>query len=155
VWPWNLFHIVRFLSFSLTCGYCMINMVVCVVFRSKWMTRSFAGSKHITQGAVTQVLRHENEALIGIHRRLSAFCDQDTEDISPSRRWVRNSRDSGGNVDLNDQPRSGRPVTAVHYVNGQRADELIFIKSKNLSDSHSRKVEDWFCSCQWDYCRFA
>lgn len=57
----NLLHIVSFLSFSLMCGYGMINMVACVVFRSKCMARSFAGSKHITQGAVTQILRHENE----------------------------------------------------------------------------------------------
>jgi hypothetical protein len=68
---------------------------------------------------------------------------------------VRKSRDSGGNVDLNDQPRSGRHVTTVHNVNGQTADELIFIKSKNLSESHSGNAEDWFCPCQWDYCRFA
>lgn len=37
--------------------------------------------------------------------------------LKTSRRWVRKSRDSGGNVDLNDQPRSGRPVT----VNSQCA----------------------------------
>ena len=123
----------------------MINVVVCVVFRSKWMTGSFAGSKHITQGAVTQVSRHENEAPKGIHRRLLAFRGQDTEDISTSRRWVRKSRDSGRNVELHDQQRSGRPVTTVHNVNGQTADELIFIKSKNLSESHSGKGEDWFC----------
>jgi hypothetical protein len=132
----------------LTCGYDMINMVVCVVFRSKWMTRFFAWSKHITQGAVTQVLGHENEAPKGLHRRLLAFCGQDTEDISTSRRWMRKSRDSGGNMELNDQPRSGRPVTTVHNVNGQTADELIFIKSKNLSESRSGKAEDWFCPCQ-------
>ena len=89
----------------------MINMAVCVVFRSKWMTHSFVGSKHITHGAVTQILWHENKVPSGIHRRLLAFCAQDTEDKSTSRRWVRKSRDSGGNVDLNDQPRSGRPVT--------------------------------------------
>jgi hypothetical protein len=112
------------------------------------MARSFAGSKHITQGAVTQVLRQKNEAPKGIHRRLLAFCGQDTEDMSTSRRWVRKSRDSGGNVEMNDQPRSGRPVTTVHKVNGQTADELIFIKSKNLSDSHSGKAADWFCPCQ-------
>jgi hypothetical protein len=51
---WNLFQIVRFLSFSLTGGYGMINIVVRVVFRLKWIT-PFAGSKNITQGAVTQV----------------------------------------------------------------------------------------------------
>ena len=50
----NLFQVVRLLSFSLTCGYGMISMVVRVVFRLKWIT-PFAGSKHITQGAVTQV----------------------------------------------------------------------------------------------------
>jgi hypothetical protein len=69
----NLFQILHFLSFSLTCGYGMINMVVRVVVISKWMTRSFAGSKHTTQGPVRQILRHENEAPSGIHRRFLAF----------------------------------------------------------------------------------
>ena len=109
----------------------MINVVAGVVFRSKWMTRSFAGSNSITQGAVTQVLRHENEALIGNHRRLMAFCGKEIVDISTWRCLVRKSMDSSGNVDLNDQPRSRRPVTAVHYVNGQKADEL-FKKNQRI-----------------------
>jgi transposase len=46
-------------------------------------------------------------------------------DISTVHQWVRKSRDSGGNVDMNDQPRSGRPVTATHYVNRQKVYECV------------------------------
>ena len=45
--------------------------------------------------------------------------------ISTVYHWVRKLRDSGGNVDLNNQPCSGRPVTATHYVNRQKVYELI------------------------------
>ena len=152
VWPWSGTCSRLFVPWaSVRCwGYGLINVVAGVVFRSKWMTRSFAGSNSITHGAVTQVLRHENEALIGNHRRLMAFCGKEIVDISTWRCLVRKSMDSSGNVDLNDQPRSRRPVTAVHYVNGQKADELFKKKSKNLSDSHSGKAEDWCSPCQWD-----
>lgn len=36
---------------------------------------------------------------------------KDTEDISALHHWVRESRDSGRNSDLNDQTESGRSVT--------------------------------------------
>lgn len=42
-----------------------------------------------------------------MHQQLLAFYGEDIVDIV----------DSGGNVDLNDQQRSGRLVTATHYVN--------------------------------------
>jgi len=54
-----------------------------------------------------------------------AFYGEDIVDISSACQWARKSRDSGGNVDLNDQPCSGRPVTATHYVNRQKVYELI------------------------------
>jgi histone-lysine N-methyltransferase SETMAR len=57
--------------------------------------------------------------------------------------WVRKSRDSGGNVDMNDQPQCGRPVTANHYVNRQKS-RTYTQKSKHYSESHSRKAEHWF-----------
>ena len=38
--------------------------------------------------------------------------------------WVRKSRDSGGNLDPNDQLRSNRAVSAIHYLNRQEADKL-------------------------------
>ena len=57
------------------------------------------------------------------------------------RHWVRKSRDSGRNADLNDQPWSGRPVTTTHYVNRQKLTNLLEKKKlKNFSDSHSRKL---------------
>jgi len=46
-------------------------------------------------------------------------------DIRTVCHWVRKLRDSGGNVDLNDQPCSERPVTATHYVNRQKVYEFI------------------------------
>jgi len=54
-----------------------------------------------------------------------AFYGEDIVDISTVCHWVRKLRDSGGNVDLNDQPCSGRPVTATHFVNRQKVYEII------------------------------
>jgi len=53
------------------------------------------------------------------------FYGEDILDISTVCHWVRKLWDSGGNVDLNDQPCSGRPVTAPHYVNRQKIYGLI------------------------------
>lgn len=58
--------------------------------------------------------------------------------ISTVCHWVRKLRDSGGNVDLNDQPCSGRPVTATHYVKMQKVYELI---QKNQRISQRAKAE--------------
>jgi hypothetical protein len=38
---------------------------------------------------------------------------------------VRKSWDSDGNLDLNDQPTPGRPVSATHNLNRQKAEKLI------------------------------
>jgi len=38
---------------------------------------------------------------------------------------VRKSWDSDGNLDLNDQPTSGRPASANHNLNRQKTDKLI------------------------------
>jgi hypothetical protein len=38
---------------------------------------------------------------------------------------VRKSWDSNANLDLNDQPPSGRPASATHNLNRQKVDELI------------------------------
>ena len=45
--------------------------------------------------------------------------------ISTVRRWMRKSWDSDGNLDLNDQPPSGRPVSAIHNLNRQKVDKRI------------------------------
>jgi len=47
-----------------------------------------------------------------------AFYGEDIVVISTVRWRVKILRDCGRNVDLNDQPHSGRPVIATHYVNG-------------------------------------
>jgi hypothetical protein len=45
--------------------------------------------------------------------------------ISTVRRWVRKSWDSNGNLDLNNQPPPGMPVSAIHNLNRQKDDKLI------------------------------
>lgn len=105
-------------------GYGLINIVVCVVFRSKWTT-CFHSVEAQQAAAVTEFLRHENETPIGIHPRLMAFYAEDTVDASTVRHWVTKSRDSGGNLYLNDQLQSGRPVSATRDLNRQKVDELI------------------------------
>jgi len=74
------------------------------------------------------------------------FHGEDTVDISAVRLWMRNSWNIGGNLELNIQLRSGRPVTAHHYVNSQTFDELIKKKKKsmNFSYSHSGKGKHRF-----------
>ena len=53
--------------------------------------------------------------------------------------WVKESRDSGGNLDPNDQSRSGRSITTTHDVNRHIVFELIQKKSTNFSDSRCRE----------------
>jgi hypothetical protein len=48
-----------------------------------------------------------------------------TMDISTVHCWVTKSRDSGRNMDLNDQPRCRRPVGATHDKNRQNFDKRI------------------------------
>jgi histone-lysine N-methyltransferase SETMAR len=82
-------------------------------------------SSRIKQRAVIEFLTQENEAPVEIHRRLLAVYDEDTVDISTVRRWVRKSKASGGNLDVSDQPRSGRPTTSTNEQNKQKVNELI------------------------------
>jgi len=53
------------------------------------------------------------------------FYGDDMANVSTVRRWMRKSWDSDGNLDLNDQPPSGRPVSAIHNLNRQKVDKLI------------------------------
>jgi hypothetical protein len=78
--------------------------------------------KRVKQQAVIEFLTHKNQTAIEIHRQLLAFCGEDAVDISTVCHWVRKLRDSGRNLDLNDQPWS---VTATHCVNRQKVNELI------------------------------
>lgn len=80
--------------------------------------------KNIKQRAVIEFLTHENETHFGIHHQLLAFYGEDTVDIIVCH-WVRKSRDSGRNLDLYDQPRSGRPVAATRHLNRQKISEII------------------------------
>jgi hypothetical protein len=70
-------------------------------------------------------MMHENENPTGIPRRLLAFYREDTVDTNTVCCWVIKSRDSAKNLDLNDQPWSGRPVMATHTLNRQKFDKLI------------------------------
>jgi hypothetical protein len=96
---------------------------------------------HIKQQVLTEILTHKNKIPIKIQQQLLAFYGEDIVDIRTVCHWLRILRDSGGNMDINDQPCSRRPVTATHCVNRQNVYELIKKKSKNSSDSHSRKFE--------------
>ena len=57
------------------------NILVCVVFHSKWMTCSQL-SRHIKQQAVVEFLTNVNDILIQIRQRLLAFYGEDTVDLS-------------------------------------------------------------------------
>ena len=70
-------------------------------------------------------MTHKHETPIEIHWQLLAFYGEDTVDIRIVHHWVRKSRDSGRNLDPNDQLWSKRPVSATHYLNRQEADRLI------------------------------
>lgn len=45
-------------------------------------------------------------------------------DMSIVHHWVRKLRDSGGNLDLSNQPSSRRPVTSTHDLNRQNGGQL-------------------------------
>jgi hypothetical protein len=82
-------------------------------------------------------LIYENKIPIGIHQPLLAFYCKDTVDINTVRRWLKKSRDTGGQLNLNDQPHFGRPVTATHDLEKQKVDEF-FKKIHEFSDSLSK-----------------
>lgn len=88
-------------------------------------------SKRIKLQTVSEFLTQENETRTGIHRRLLAFCGENTVDTSTVRLWVIILRDSGGNLVPNDQPQSGMPVTATLDLNRQKFDESIQAGRRN------------------------
>jgi hypothetical protein len=51
-------------------------------------------------------LTHENETPIGIHRRFLTFCGEDTVNLRTVVLLSEESRDGGGNLDLNTTIRS-------------------------------------------------
>jgi hypothetical protein len=70
-------------------------------------------------------LTHKNMTPTRIHQQLFAFCGEVTVNISTVHHWVINLGDNGRNLILNDQPHSGRPVTAAYNMNKQKCDKLI------------------------------
>lgn len=90
-----------------------------------------------------EFLTHKNETPMEIRWLLLAFYGKDRVDISTVRLWVRKSWESSGNPDLNEQPRSGRPVSATHDLNRQEIGKLTK-NSTNFADSHSGNVKRWF-----------
>jgi len=64
----------------------------------------------------------------GIHQQLLAFFSADTMDISTVHQWVRKLRDSGRNLDLNNQPQFERSVTTTNDLNRQDVDDLLLDK---------------------------
>lgn len=89
------------------------------------MDNSFSTvSKRIKQWAVIEFLTHENETPINTYQRLLAWRYLV---ISIVCCWVRKSRDSGRNWDLNNHVQCGRPVNAV-----------LSLDSKSLTNLFSR-----------------
>ena len=75
------------------------------------------------QRCVVEFLNAEGVAPIDIHRRLANVYGAEAVDVSTVRRWVR--RFEGGDTDVYDKPRSGRPSTANNDENEERLDQLI------------------------------
>jgi len=75
---------------------------------------------HTKQQAVTDFLTHKNMTPTRIHQQLFAFCGEVTV-----HHWVINLGDNGRNLNLNDQPHSGRHVSAAYNLNKQKCDKLI------------------------------
>lgn len=100
--------------------YNLVNIAVCIVFDSNWMTCSQLCQSASNSRMILSFFMHENETLFEIHRWLLAYYGEDTVDTSTVHHWVRKSWDNGGNLDMNDQPQSGRPVRATHNLKRQR-----------------------------------
>jgi hypothetical protein len=104
-------------------GYGLLNVVVCVVFGSEWMTR-FHSCRRTSNNEQLLSLNARNETPIGINQKFLAVHGEDTVNLSTMRCWVRKSGDSGGSLDPNDQPRTGKFVTTTHNLKRQIVVEL-------------------------------
>jgi hypothetical protein len=67
------------------------------------MSRSQPCRNASNRESVIEFLTHGNKTPAGIRRRLLAFCVEDTVDVSTVRHLVIKSRDSGGNLERNNQ----------------------------------------------------
>jgi hypothetical protein len=65
-----------------------------------------------------------------------------TGDVSAVRCWVIKSSDSDSNLELNNQPRSGKPVGATHDLNRQKLTNLFKkVYEGQLPDLHGDPKE--------------
>jgi hypothetical protein len=79
---------------------------------------------YLKQHAGCQFLTDKNETPIGTYQSLLTFYGEDTVDMSIVDQWVRKLEDSGGNLDLSNQPWSRRPVTSTHDLNRQNVGQF-------------------------------
>lgn len=77
------------------------------------------------QRALDEFWTRENETPTGIYRRLLTLYGEDSYGISTACPWIIKARDSGRNLELNDQPRSGKLLCATHNLNRQKFEEFI------------------------------
>lgn len=70
--------------------------------------------------AVNEFLMHKNGTCLRIQWQLLAFYGEDTVNLHIVCHRVRKVRDSGRDLDVNDQLCSGRPVTTAHNGNRQK-----------------------------------
>ena len=83
-------------------------------------------SVRLKQRAVIEFLTAENVSPTDIHRRLQVVYGQETIDRSTVNRWVLKFRKSvPGCAKIEDQPRSGRPLTATDEAHKFQVDNLI------------------------------
>jgi len=75
------------------------------------------------QRCVIELLHVQKIAPNDIHRRLLNVYGDQTVDVSTVRQWV--AHFSSGDSDVKDEPRSGRPCTAVTPRNKERLHQLI------------------------------
>ena len=75
---------------------------------------------------MTEFLSAENVTPAEIHRLLQAVCGENTVNRTALNRWAIKFREcEPGRANINDQPRSGRPVSVTDDKHQKQVDELI------------------------------
>lgn len=85
-----------FLRLQIATGCDLVNIVICILFGSLWMTY-FQLYRTSNNKQLLNFFMHENEAAIGIYGQLLAVCGENIVNVSGVHRWVRKLRYFGGN----------------------------------------------------------
>ena len=129
----------RFLGLKFAVEHILVYVLVCDVFSSKCVTRS-----QLFRNASNELLFCFSPRKWNSYRKsqhLLAICGEDTVDIRVMRRWVVTLLDCGGNLDLNDLPRPGRPFSASYDLKRQIFDEIIQENRRTSSPRLTRRPQ--------------